>query len=45
MDLDLDGGKGRVEGVFPEGAGQTSADVEVGIGEVTLSIPLSPGSA
>jgi len=38
-DLDLDGGKGRVEVVFPDDAGRTTAYIEVGIGDVTLSIP------
>jgi len=38
-DLNLDGGKGRVEVVFPGDAGRTTADIEVGIGDVTLSIP------
>ena len=37
--LDLDGGKGRVEVVFPEDAGRTTANIEVGIGDVTISIP------
>jgi len=38
-DLDLDGGKGRVEVIFPEDAGRATADIDVGIGDVTLSIP------
>jgi len=38
-DFDLDGGKGRVEVVFPEDAGRTTAYIEVGIGDVILSIP------
>lgn len=38
-DLDLDGGKGRVEVFFPEDAGRTRADINVGIGDVILAIP------